>query len=135
MNASARALEKQVRKRLRRSEIWRKLERRFCAGDWRMRFSWILAAASIALLASAPAQAASPFVGAWDCGVATFTFTETTYNNGSETMRMTRVEKKGADYVLSFPDKYKIMLSGISAKTMSWYSGASGDSFECKRVK
>jgi hypothetical protein len=76
-----------------------------------------------------------PFVGTWDCEVATFTFTNTTYNNGSETMRMTKVEKKGSVYILTFPKNYRIGLSSISATRMTWASEASGDGFNCKRVK
>jgi len=95
----------------------------------------ILVGAVLLAAAHVPAQAGSPFVGKWDCGVATFTFTETTYNNGSETLRMTKVEKDGGDYTLSFPNDYKIMLTGIKANAMTWISGESGDDFQCKRVK
>ncbi len=76
-----------------------------------------------------------PFVGKWDCEVATFTFTNTTYNNGSETLRMTKVEKKGNIYVLTFPKNYRIGLSSISATRMSWASEATGDGFNCRKVK
>ena len=55
--------------------------------------------ALLILVTTAPSALAQtpdyPFVGKWDCEVATFTFTNTTYNNGSETLRMTKVEKKG----------------------------------------
>ena len=98
-------------------------------------------AGSLVLLGSMAAASAQtqtqnyPFVGRWDCEVATFTFTETAYNNGSETLRMTRVEKKGANYLLTFPKNYTIMLAGITPTRMSWASGASGDGFNCKKVK
>ncbi len=93
-------------------------------------------AASTILLAQASASAADyPFVGRWNCEVATFTFTDTTYNNGSETLRMTRVVKKGSGYELHFPKNYVVMLSAIKANTMGWLSGASGDGFTCKRLK
>lgn len=89
-----------------------------------------------ASLSTASAQTPTyPFVGKWDCEVATFTFTDKTYNNGSETLRMTRVEKKGAGYELSFPKNYKVMVGNFKGATMSWLSGASGDGFTCKRVK
>jgi hypothetical protein len=96
----------------------------------------IAAFAGSAFIPSASAQTKSyPFIGKWDCGVATFSFTDKTYNNGSETLRMTKVEKKGATYLLSFPKGYRISLAGITPKKMSWASGATGDSFDCKRVK
>ncbi len=81
------------------------------------------------------AQERYPFVGQWDCEVATFTFTNTTYNNGSETLRMTRVEKKGKGYILTFPKNYRIGLSNITRNRMDWSSAASGDGFSCKRLK
>ena len=97
-----------------------------------------LAAALLILPAAASnasAQAAYPFVGKWDCEVATFTFTDKTYNNGSETLRMTKVTKMGRDYELTFPKNYKIMAGNFKGATMSWFSEASGDSFTCKKLK
>ena len=74
------------------------------------------------------------FVGAWDCGVETFTFTNSTYNNGSETYRMQSVTRNGRDYILRFADGYSIALAAVTETGMTWVSCASGDQFNCRRV-
>ena len=74
------------------------------------------------------------FVGAWDCGVATFTFTNSTYNNGSDTYRIQSVSRNGRDYILRFADGYTIALAAVTETGMTWVSGASGDQFNCRRV-
>ncbi|UIJ73542.1 hypothetical protein [Aurantimonas sp. HBX-1] len=92
-----------------------------------------------ALLAMAPASALAseelPFLGTWDCEVATFTFTPTTYDNGSEEMPIEEVQE-GSDgsYTLLFADDYFITLSGFTGDTMGWFSPASGDNFSCTRT-
>ncbi len=100
----------------------------------RIAISGSLCAAAM-FVASSACAADYPFVGRWNCEVATFTFTNSTYNNGSEILHMTRVVKKGTGYELYFPKNYVVMLSGIKANSMGWLSGASGDGFNCKRVK
>ena len=96
----------------------------------RMRVAILAFAAGVS---GASAQTQYPFAGTWDCEVATFTFTDKTYNNGSETLRMTKVEKRGDAYELSFPKNYKVMVGGFKADTMSWMSGETGDAFTCKK--
>lgn len=97
----------------------------------------IFAFAVMASMAFAPAAKADtlPFIGTWDCEVATFTFTDSVYNNGSEDMPIEEVQE-GSDgsYSLLFADDYVITLSGFKRNSMNWFSSASGDSFSCKRV-
>ena len=53
-----------------------------------MRFALriLFATAALGALASVPARAGTyPFEGTWNCEVAVFSFTATTYNNGSAT--------------------------------------------------
>lgn len=85
---------------------------------------------------AAPAQAAEYlFVGKWDCEVATMTFTNRTYNNGSETLRYTSITfGKGEDVRLHFPKNYVITLSNVTRTSMNWFSSASDDGFTCKRL-
>lgn len=85
----------------------------------------------------APATAKpQPFVGTWNCEVATFTFTDKTYNNGSETLPIRKITPKGkGEYQLDFPEGYKIMLQVVSPQAMNFLSLASGDGFSCKRLK
>ena len=91
----------------------------------------------IAGLVAAPGVAGAedlPFVGTWDCEVATFTFTPTSYNNGSEDLAISEIQE-GTDgsYTLFMPDDYVITLSGFTGDEMGWFSHASGDAFNCRR--
>lgn len=93
----------------------------------------LLAAHGHAMAQGAPAY---PFVGRWDCEVATFTFTPTTYNNGSETMKILKIRKySNKDFGLTFAKGYRIGLNDITKTKMLWSSAASGDSFTCRRLK
>jgi len=74
------------------------------------------------------------FVGSWDCGVETFTFTNATYNNGSETFPIRSVTRDGSNYTLYFSNGYVIGLGAVTATGLTWVSGASGDQFNCRRV-
>ena len=94
----------------------------------------LLIAVTTLLLAKMPAMAADelPFVGTWDCEVATFTFTRDTYDNGSEKLAIEEIQE-GTDgsWTLMFADDYVITLSGFTGDQMGWFSPASGDSFQC----
>ncbi|HEY8005693.1 MAG TPA: hypothetical protein VIE66_02550 [Methylocella sp.] len=109
-----------------------------------MRKTLIVIAAAAATLLPADARAAHyPFVGKWNCEVSDFTFTDRTYNNGSETFPILKVERatrrmfhsdKGASsYRLTLANDYSLSLLNIKAKTMTWHSLATGDTFSCKR--
>jgi hypothetical protein len=96
----------------------------------------LLAAAVAASAFAAPAFAKDeyPFIGKWDCGVGVFTFTDKIYNNGSEDLEIRKIEEDGGAYTLTFADDYVIAVS-VDGDTMNWMSLASGDGFECKKVK
>jgi hypothetical protein len=74
-----------------------------------------------------------PFVGKWDCGISDFEFTNRTYNNGSETIPILKVEKAAKSYRLTFAKGYAISLLNVKARSMVWHSLATADTFECKR--
>jgi hypothetical protein len=76
-----------------------------------------------------------PFVGTWDCGVETFVFTDTTWNNGSTTYPIRNVNRDGRNYMLFFPDGYAFALAAVTDTGMTWVSGKTGDQFTCRRVK
>jgi hypothetical protein len=50
-------------------------------------------------------------------------------------MRMRKVDSGKGGYVLRFAKGYAISLMDVTAKTMTWHSLESGDTFRCKRVK
>jgi len=102
-----------------------------------MRPEFIAAAAVIALATATTGFTAdtAPYVGTWDCEVSTFTFTGDAYDAGEGPMPIRKVEKVDGNYVLSFDDGYQIGLSAVTDTSMQWLSTASGDQFECKRVR
>lgn len=87
-------------------------------------------------LAAAPAGAQDrPFVGEWDCEVATFVITEEIYNNGSEDLPIEEIQE-GTDgtWTFLFADGYFFTVGDVTEDTMTWLSGESGDTFSCRRV-
>lgn len=76
-----------------------------------------------------------PFVGTWDCQVATMRFSSDVYDNGDERLPIEEIQE-GSDgsYTLLFEDDYYITLADFTGDTMTWLSGASGDVFSCTRL-
>lgn len=95
----------------------------------------LIAAAALLALATQSRAADYPFLGGWNCGVATFSFTADTYNNGSEDMPILETQE-GTDgsWTLFFADDYMITLSGFTGDSMGWMS-SSGESLECTRAE
>jgi hypothetical protein len=75
------------------------------------------------------------FVGSWNCGVETFTFTNSTYNDGTNTHPIQNVAKNGSNYTLRFANGYVVALGAVTATGLTWVSGQTGDQFNCVRVK
>lgn len=99
-------------------------------------FACLLAATLVTAGPAFADDADMPFIGTWDCEVATFTFTADTYDKGSETLPIEEVQE-GSDgsWTLMFAEDYIITLSGFTGDEMGWFSPASGDSFQCKAVR
>lgn len=94
------------------------------------------AALTLAACVSDPGPAEPyPFVGTWDCEVEVFTFTDTTWNNGSQTLPIRSVNRDGTNYTLFFADNYIIALAAVTETGMTWVSGKTGDQFTCRRLK
>jgi hypothetical protein len=74
------------------------------------------------------------FVGRWDCGVQTFTFTNTTYNDGTDTYPILDVRRDDRNYTLRFANGYVIALAAVTETGLTWVSGTTGDQFNCARV-
>jgi hypothetical protein len=97
---------------------------------------------ALPLLLALPACVSEPsgpsepyaFVGSWDCGVETFTFTNTTYNDGTNTYPIQNVAKNGSNYTLRFGNGYVLALGAVTATGLTWVSGQTGDQFNCVRV-
>ncbi len=96
--------------------------------------------ALVMMVATVPVEAAAPFVGKWSGGPAScqtpFRFTEKTYTPpGSKTLQIARIERDGSSYLISFTDGYRVALFDVGAKTLTWHSPISGDTFELKRCR
>ncbi len=93
-------------------------------------------------VASISVAEAYPFVGTWDCEVSEFTFSTTHYRVGTDSgpIRIQKVERsesdgpEGPDFRITLEDGYAFSLFDVRAKTMTWHSLESGDTFDCKRV-
>ncbi len=75
-----------------------------------------------------------PFEGKWDCGVAVFTFTATTYFNGTDTLPILSIDSEDNARILTFADDYQIAVTRNADGTLDWLSMASGDMFTCTAV-
>ena len=108
-----------------------------CDNDDCSKAHWAITSINATGAAASPASASgdAPYVGTWDCGVATFSFTRDSYDSGEDKQPIRKVEKEGGNYILSFDDDYQIGLSSVTKTSMQWLSMASGDMFNCKRVK
>ncbi|MDM7930961.1 hypothetical protein [Tabrizicola sp.] len=74
------------------------------------------------------------FVGIWDCGVATFVFTNTSYNNGSTTIPIRTATQSGRNFMLYLEGGSKVALGAVTATGLTWVSSATGDQLNCRRV-
>lgn len=88
----------------------------------------------------ASAQSQPSFVGDWGGGPTTcdepFRFTAKQYAPpGMKLMRMKSVERDGKNYLLSFPDGYRVSLFDVGRRSMTWHSPISGDTFELRRCE
>jgi hypothetical protein len=92
--------------------------------------------AAALIVSTLPAHAAyePPYVGTWDCEVATFTFTTETYDPGEGPVPILKNEMDGGAYTLTFADGYRIGLANITDTEMDWASEASGDTFHCRKI-
>jgi hypothetical protein len=75
-----------------------------------------------------------PFAGTWDCGAQTFTFTDTTWNNGTQTLPILSVARDGWNYTLFFPSGYMFALVAVTETGMTWVSGKTGNKLNCRRL-
>jgi hypothetical protein len=92
-------------------------------------------------LAAPPACVSTPepaepyaFVGSWDCKVETFTFTNTTYDDGTSTYRIRSVAQDGNNYTLFIEGGFTVGLGLVTDTGLTWVSGTTGDQFNCRRL-
>ena len=98
----------------------------------------LAALAAVLVLAACVAEDAPSepyaFVGSWDCGVGTFTFTNTTYNDGTNTYPIRSVRRDNRNYTLRVGTGFVLALGAVTETGLTWVSGATGDMLNCRRV-
>ncbi len=91
-------------------------------------------------MTDAHAQERLPFIGDWSGGRGTCTapyrFTSTRYIAPSGfTLSYGSIERTKDGFRLTFPDGYRLILSDVQPRQMTWHSPASGDTFELHRCR
>lgn len=86
------------------------------------------------LASGAFAQEVLPVYGAWDCEIMNFTLDAKIYNVSGKVIAVETVEKIADDaYGATLQDGYRFAMFDVKAKSLTWHSPASGDTFECHR--
>lgn len=94
-------------------------------------------AAALALSACTTDQGPSEpyaFVGTWDCGTDRLTFTNTTYDDGTNSYPIQFVARDGMNYTLRFANGYIMALAAVTETGLTRVSGQTGAQLNCRRV-
>lgn len=77
-----------------------------------------------------------PFMGSWDCGVTTMTFTPEGYlpAPGAQPIRITRFSTQNRETTMTLADGAVIQVQWQNDNRLVWLSHSTGDSFDCTRV-
>jgi hypothetical protein len=76
-----------------------------------------------------------PFVGVWDCGTRTISFTNTSYNDGTANYPIRNVARDDTNYTLRFGNGHVIALGAVTPTGLTWVSGQTRTQMNCVRVK
>jgi hypothetical protein len=74
------------------------------------------------------------FVGTWDCGSAVLTFTNSSYDDGTNTYPIRAVARDGRNYTLSFANGYVMALAAVTETGLTRVSGTTGNTLNCRRT-
>jgi hypothetical protein len=102
-----------------------------------MKLFWKTAAALVLGASAACADDSLPVFGTWDCGaVMGFTLDAETYTVNGRAGPVKGIEKIADDaFGVTLRDDYRFALFDVTAKSLTWHSPESGDTFECRRQK
>lgn len=82
------------------------------------------------------AETRPPVYGKWDCKIMDFTLDGTAYVVSGQKIDVKSVEKIAEDaWGAEMVDGYRFAMFDVTADSLTWHSPASGDTFECKRLK
>lgn len=77
-----------------------------------------------------------PFMGSWDCGTTTMTFTPTDYRPSSDAapIKVRGFSTQNRVTTLTLADGAVVKVQVQNDNRITWLSESTGDSFECNRV-
>ena len=77
-----------------------------------------------------------PFMGSWNCGVSVMTFLPDGYmpSNDDDPIPVTHFGVSGDRTMITLKDGATFAVQMKPDGTMTWFSGQTGDSFDCERV-
>jgi hypothetical protein len=96
--------------------------------------SLVAAAALAACVAEDGPSDRHAFVGSWDCGTETLTFTNSTYSDSTNSYLIRTVARDGMNYTLRFANGYIMALAAVTETGLTRVSGGSGSQLNCRRV-
>jgi hypothetical protein len=74
------------------------------------------------------------FVGVWECSGTTLTFTNSTYDDGTNRYPISTVARDGMNYTLRFANGYIMALAAVTETGLTRVSGTSGAQLNCRRA-
>jgi hypothetical protein len=102
-----------------------------------MKLGPLCLAASLGLVACTPDDGPSEpyaFVGTWDCGTTSLTFTNSTYSNGRDSFPIASVAQDGRNFTLRFATGDIMSLVAVTETGLTRVSGRTGAQVNCRRA-
>lgn len=99
---------------------------------------WVNDGARICVSASSAKSGAAsgePF-GTWNCDGLIFSVDAKSYEMSGRKTKISKIERISDDaWGFELKDGYRIALFDVTAKSLTWHSPASGDTFECRKTQ
>ena len=74
------------------------------------------------------------FVGTWECGGTTLSFTNTSYDDGTNSYPIQAVGQDGRNYTLRFGNGTVMSLVAVTDTGLTRVSGTTGTQLNCRRA-
>lgn len=75
------------------------------------------------------------FVGSWDCGVEVVSFTNTSYNDGTNSYPIRSVAQDGRNYTLFIEGGFRVGLAAVTTTGLTLISSTSSDQLNCRSLR
>lgn len=92
--------------------------------------------AALTIASGVQAKTELPVYGKWDCEIMDFSLDGAAYVVSGQKIDVKSIEKIADDaWGAEMTDGYRFAMFDVTADSLIWHSPASGDTFECSRVK